>query len=261
MEMIMFRKFTFIVTTFVLSALILSACNLPGQGTIDTQSGVSQTDISISTPTPAPSLCDNLYYPSTVGDTWEYAGNTSATGTFTRTDTIANSSDKAFSVQSNLSDILYMVDYSCTESGLVVVNPIQQYLGAILNSLNGQVSLNLVSNSGISLPKEINPGDTWQQVVEWEGSAQGFSTNGRLVFDYTAIGYETLTVSSGTFDALRVSTTIQIEISDFKILYGTYNIATWMAPNVGIIKSEGTSDVPNVDFSDSLELIGFTVSP
>jgi hypothetical protein len=123
------------------------------------------------------------------------------------------------------------------------------------------VSLNLVSNSGISLPKEINPGDTWQQVVEWEGSAQGFSTNGRLVFDYTAAGYETVTVSSGTYDALRVNTTIQIEVSDFRILYGTYNITTWMAPNVGIIKSEGISDVPNVDFSDSLELVRFAESP
>jgi hypothetical protein len=58
-----------------------------------------------------------------------------------------------------------------------------------------------------------------------------------------------------------VNTTIQIEVSDFRILYGTYNITAWMAPNVGIIKSEGISDVPNVDFSDSLELVRFAESP
>jgi hypothetical protein len=34
-----------------------------------------------------------------------------------------------------------------------------------------------------------------------------------------------------------------------------------MAPNVGIIKSQGTSDIPNISFSDSLELIRFTPAP
>ncbi len=257
----MFRKLTFIATILILSTLILSACNLPIKETINPQSGVSPTAISVNTPTPAPSLCDNLYYPNTVGDTWENAGSTTATGAFTRTDSISNSSDKAFTMQSNLSGISYNVDYSCTEAGLIAVNPIQQYMGAILSSLNGQVNLNLVSNSGISLPNEINPGDTWQQVVEWEGSAQGFSTNGRLVFDYTATGYETVTVPAGTYDALKVNTSIRIEISSFRLQYGTYDITTWMAPNVGIIKSEGKSNVPNVEFSDNLELTSFTPAP
>jgi hypothetical protein len=259
--MIMFKKFTPFVSILFLAMIVLSSCNLPAKETSGAQTDATPSVINISTPTPAPSLCDNLYYPNIVGDTWNYTGSTTATGAYTRTDSISNSSAESFSVQSNLSGVPYNVDYSCTQAGLVSVNPIQQYLGAILSSLNGQASLNLVSNSGISLPNEISPGDTWQQIVEWEGSAQGFSTNGRLVFDYTATGYETVTVPAGTYDALKVNTSIRIEISSFRLQYGTYDITTWMAPNIGIIKSEGKSNVPNVEFSDNLELTSFTPAP
>jgi hypothetical protein len=139
-----------------------------------------------------------------------------------------------------------MVDYACTNAGLIALNPIQQYIGALLTSLNAQVNVNLLSNSGISLPAKIS---------------QDISTNGRLVFVYTAVGYENITVPFGTFDALRVDATIRIEIGGFRILTGTYETTTWMAPNVGIIKSVGTSHVPRVEFSDSMELTRFATSP
>jgi hypothetical protein len=261
LEKTMNRKYLYIVTAIILPTLLLSACNLPTrmseEGTIPDNNSIT----SQSTPTAAPSLCDNLYFPNTSGDTWEYAGNTSATGAYTRTDSITSSGANSFTVQSTVSGMSYNVDYSCTPAGLVAVNPIQQYLGPILNALNGQVSLNLTSNSGISLPNNINPGDTWQQIIEWEGSAQGMSTNGRLVIDYTAADYESVSVPSGTYDALKVNTSIRIEISNFRIQYGTYEITSWMAPNVGIIKSLGSSNVPNVQFSDSLELNQYNPAP
>jgi hypothetical protein len=177
------KKYIFIVTAFILPSLLLSACNLPNRTSELIASLPPTVSVATSTPTPAPSLCDNLYYPNSLGNTWEYTGSTSATGTYTRSDAIISSVFDAFSVQSSLSGIIYNVDYSCTEAGLLSVNPIQQYLGAILNRLSDQISLTLVSNSGISLPRSITPGDTWQQIVQWEGSAQAMSTTGRLVFD------------------------------------------------------------------------------
>jgi len=255
------RKISLMVVVFMLVTLVLSACNLPRNEMYHIPTVEAPTFQSNETPTPLPSLCDNLYFPNTPGDTWEYAGSTTATGDYSRTDTVTQLNTDSFSVESNTSGLPYTVDYTCTEAGLVATNPIQQYLGAILASLNTQVSIQLISNSGVSLPANIHPGDSWQQTAEWDASAQGFSMNGRFVFDYTATGYETVTVSSGTFDALRVNTTIRIEVSDFRIQYGTYEMTTWMAPNVGIIKSEGRSNVPNVDFSDQLELIRYTVTP
>jgi hypothetical protein len=81
------------------------------------------------------------------------------------------------------------------------------------------------------------------------------------VFDYSAGGYESITVPFGTFNALRVDTTIQIKVTALGISAGTYTSTFWMAPNVGVIKSIGTSHVPNVDFSDSLELTAFASIP
>jgi hypothetical protein len=261
----MFNKSTFIFSALILTSILLSSCNLPIRQIIPTQT-VTPTSVTIKatstpiptpTPTPVPSLCDNLYFPNTVGDTWEYAGNNTAMGAYTRTDAISNSGDKSFSVQSSVAGATSTVDYSCTEAGLVSTNPIQQYVGPLLSSLGAQVDIKLLSNSGISLPAKINPGDTWQQIAEFDASSASYSTNGRLVFDYTAVGYENVTVPSGTYNALRVDTTIRIEISRFRILAGTYEMSSWMAPNVGIIKSQGTSHVSNVDFSDSLELTRF----
>ena len=47
----------------------------------------------------------------------------------------------------------------------------------------------------------------------------------------------------GTFNALRVDATIRIEVSAFQIEAGTYTTSTWLAPDVGMVKSEGTSHV------------------
>jgi len=258
----MFKKFTVIFSALILTTVLLSSCNLPNRQTIPTQT-LTPTSITvevINTPTPVPSLCDNLYFPNEVGDTWEYAGNNTALGAYTRTDNISNSNDKSFSVQSTVSGATSVVDYSCTVAGLVSTDPIQQYVGPLLSSLGAQVNINLLSNSGISLPAKINPGDTWQQIAEFDASSASYSTNGRLVFDYNAVGYENITVPSGSYNALRVDTTIRIEISAFRILAGTYEMTTWMAPNVGIIKTQGTSHVSNVNFSDGLELTTFAPS-
>jgi len=257
------RKSTFIVLEFILSLLLLTSCNLPSRQPIHTQTPtpIAISIATIDTPTPAASLCDNQYFPNSVGDSWEYSGNNTATGTYTRTDTITNSDADAFSMESKLAGMTYSVEYTCTIAGLIAVNPIQQYLGALLTGPDAPVNVILISNSGISLPAKITPGDSWQQMAEWEASAKDFAMNGRFVFNYTAAGYESITVPYGSFDALRVNAIIRVEISSFRILAGTYETITWMVPNVGIIKSEGSSHVPGLDFADSLELTSYTPSP
>jgi hypothetical protein len=153
----MFRKSSFIVTALFVSSFVLSSCNLPVRKTIQTQPPVASpsTIPAINTPTPVPSLCDNLYFPNAVGDSWEYSGNNTAMGAYTRTDTISNSGNESFTVQSKLAGVSYSVDYSCTAAGLIALDPIQQYLGALLASPNTPVKVNLTSNSGISLPAKI----------------------------------------------------------------------------------------------------------
>jgi len=257
----MLRKSSFIVTTLILSMLVLSACNLP-----DRQIAQSQTPTSTSvvlpkaSPTPV-SLCDNQYFPSKLGDTWEYSGSNTALGAYNRTDTVTRSSAEVFSVSTTLSNITYGVNYGCSSAGLTANDPIQQYAGALLSGPNAPVNVKLTSTSGISLPAKISPGDTWQQTADFEASSPDLNVNGRFVFDYTAVGYENVTIPFGSFNALRVDATIRVEVSAFRLLAGTYTSTTWMVPEIGTVKSEGTSHVPNLDFSDSMQLTKFATSP
>ncbi len=94
------------------------------------------------------------------------------------------------------------------------------------------------------MPAEITPGDTWQQTADWDATSPEINMSGRFVFDYTAVGYENVTVPFGSFNALRVNATIRIEVTGFRILAGTYTTTTWMVPDVGIIKSRRHQSYP-----------------
>ena len=80
-----------------------------------------------------------------------------------------------------------------------------------------------------------------------EATSPELNLSGRFVFDYTAVGYENVTVPFGTFNALRVDATIRIEVSGFRIQAGTYTTSTWLVPEIGMVKSEGTSHVPGLN--------------
>jgi hypothetical protein len=252
---------TFIV--LILATLLLSACNLPSRQAAQTQTQTpvpTTATIFESSPTPT-SLCVNTYYPNRMGDNWDYSGTNSAIGSYTRSDTITNSGAESFTVETTLSNITYSVTYTCTSTGLTSSDPIQQYAGALLSGSNTPVKVSLTSNTGTSLPAKIDPSDTWQQTADWYATSQELNLNGRFVFNYSAVGYESVTVPFGTFNALRVDAIIRIEVSGFRILAGTYTTTSWFVPQVGIVKSEGTSHVPGIDFTDNMQLTGFTPTP
>jgi hypothetical protein len=258
--MIMQRKAVFIVA-ILLSMLVLSSCNLPSRQISPTPTPIA-TNIPLPTSSPTPaSLCDNRYFPSKLSDTWEYSGNNTAIGAYNRTDTVTNSSAEAFSVSTTLANVTYGVNYGCSAAGLIATDPIQQYVGALLSGPNAPVDVKLTSSSGVTLPASITPGDTWQQTAGFEATSPDLNMNGRFVFNYAAVGFENVTIPLGTFNALRVDTTIRIEVSAFRVLAGTYTSTSWMVPEIGIIKSEGTSNVPNIDFSDTMQLTSFAPSP
>lgn len=255
-----FKQFSFLTMLIILS-LALTACNLPQKQIKQTQTPTSaNTELAGITPTPI-SMCVNQFFPNQVGNTWIYNGSNSAIGNYTRSDTVSNAGIDAFTVTTTLKDNPYSVVYTCSSSGLTATNPIQQYVGAILSRPDSPVQVQLTSNSGTTLPAKISPGDTWQQIAEGNASSQDFSFDGRFVFNSNAVGFEEVTVPAGSYQALRVNTTIRIEVSGFHILAGTYQMTTWWVADIGLVKSEGTSHVSGVDFSDQLELTQYTFTP
>jgi hypothetical protein len=275
LEKIMTRKYILIAATLLISVLLLTYCNLPARQSSrevtatpttrpeETVSApvLSSTETAAPTPTRKPTMCDNTYQPARSGDTWVYQGSNTARQSYTRTDKVVKSATDAFNVESTVETITYSVDYSCTEAGLVANNPIQQYLGALLATPSSNLEVTLISASGVSLPARIDPGDQWQQVAEADAKINGTPTNGRIIFDYNAIGIEEVRVPAGTYEAMRVDTEIRIEVTLFRIPAGSYALTMWLAPDVGIIKTEGTSHVTGIEFSDALELVEFTPAP
>jgi hypothetical protein len=271
----MTRKYILIAATLLICVLLLTYCNLPARqssrevtATLTTRPeetgsvpALSNTETAAPTPTRMPTICDNPYQPARMGDTWVYQGSNTARQSYTRTDEVVRSATDAFTVESTLESITYSVDYSCTEAGLVANNPIQQYLGALLATPSSNLEVTLISASGVSLPARIDPGDQWQQVAEADAKINGTPTNGRISFDYNAIGVEEVIVPAGTYEAMRVDTEIRIEVTLFRIPAGSYSLTMWLAPDVGIIKTEGTSHVTGIEFSDALELVEFTPAP
>lgn len=246
-------------TLLFLIVMPLWGCNLPVRQTLPTPTQPADQTL-ISSPTPTP-LCENLYFPNTSGDQWEYAGSNSLIGAYNRTDTITSSTTQSFVEQTTIANDTYPVTYDCSAAGLTSTDPIQQYAGALLNTPEVAASVKLTSNSGVSLPANIAPGGTWQQKADWQATSQQVNTNGRFVFEYAAAGYEDVTLPSGTFRALRVTGTIRIEVTGLHILAGTYTTTTWWVPKVGLVKSEGTSHVPGIEFTDNMELTSFTPAP
>jgi DUF3108-like len=255
------NRFITVAITLIVSILILSSCNLPKRQPAAIPTLIPPIADSLQNTPTSPPLCGNPYSPSLVGDLWEYSGTNSLIGDYTRTDSISSSTDTTFTQTTTISTITYTVPYDCSTSGIRSVNPVQQYAGALLNSPNSPVIVNLTSNTGTSLPATINPGDTWQQSVDFEASSPQLNVNGRFVFDYTAVGSENVTVTAGTYNSLRVNTTIRIEVTGLHILAGTYMTTLWLAPEVGLVKSDGTSHVNGFDFSDSMQLTSFSPAP
>jgi hypothetical protein len=253
----MHKKPILIVAVLVLSILTLSACNLPERQTAPEQ---TQAASPAALPTPD-SICYNQYFPNTTGNTWIYSGNNTATGDYTRTDTVSSSSADSFTVNSTLSSIPYSLTYACSSAGLTAGDPVSQYAGALLSGPDAPANIKLTSNSGLTLPANVVPGDTWQQTADFEATSQSLNISGRFVFDYTAVGYENVTVPFGTYNALRVDTTIRVEVSAFHVLAGTYTTSSWLASGIGMVKSEGTSHVSGIEFSDAMQLTSYSPAP
>jgi hypothetical protein len=202
-------------------------------------------------------LCDNDYFPSDDGTTWTYSGNNSQTGGYTRTDQVTNSTDYGFTITTTLTKVTYATEFTCTEAGLINLLPAGGWLSAIFSGPNGTVELTPTMNSGITLPKEFKPADAWNQYLAWNASGSGTNQNGSFNYHYTAMGPEVVTVPFGSFDAMRIDASIDLDMGTFQKMTGAYKTSVWWVQDIGPVKMEGSMDLPGLQFTDTLELASY----
>lgn len=191
------------------------------------------TVISEPTPTTPPAVssegpCDNPYYPIVDGATWVY--ETEEMGPATHT--MATGQDNTFTVTVESENSTSTLAGTCTDEGIVLMD---QGLGGSFQSDSGTSTVTTQYEDGITLPDDIQVGDDWSQTMSLIASSGDQSLSAEIVTNYKALGYESVTVPAGTFEALKIEQTGTMNMMGQEIL--TKGML-WYAQGVGSVKSE-----------------------
>jgi hypothetical protein len=224
----------------------------------------SPTEMSVGTPS---GLCANPYYPVRQGATWTYASTGGPTGGYGFTDTITSVTNDGFTLTSQFGDLTRTQEWACQPEGLVALQ-LGGTSAAMLNNDKMNITLDVDHVTGVTIPSQIQPGDTWQHELEFTGTigalGQEIKGNGDATSSFQAIGNESVTVPAGTFDALKIHIETTINIS------GSFNGVTfpvkvvtpydyWFVQDVGWVKAAGTGTVGTESFSETIELQSYTI--
>ncbi|MGM0365006.1 MAG: hypothetical protein ACQEP5_00550 [Actinomycetota bacterium] len=216
----------------------------------------------------ASDLCGNPYYPVAEG-----VSHTYATDAGTMTSTITEVGEEGFTVTWDMPGSTQRHEWICLAEGLV---DLSHPGGDALNVIGNGVTITGSSDvAGVTIPSSISVGDTWTQTYSGELAVEEY--DGQLdytvIVNYNAVSEEEVTVSAGTFKAIRMDTVLE---SDYVLkthgitmpLY-THSMTSsaWLAEGVGSVKStsnhiiEGTEAVKGLleEITGTMELVEYSL--
>jgi hypothetical protein len=175
--------------------------------------------------------------------------------------------DDGFTLSTQVGDLARTQEWTCTAEGLAALQ-LGGAPAAMLNSQNIQLDLDINTATGVTFPRQINPGDRWQQTMDFTGNVtmmnEAAQATGTAQMNFAAIGNESVTVPAGSFEALKVEVDVTLNI---QAAYGGVTLPVafsgeytyWFAPNVGWVRSSGTGNVLGSSFSDTTELQSYSI--
>jgi len=187
------------------------------------------------TPTEAPAVknsadqCDNPYYPVVDGATWTYEG--SATGQFTHTLNV--SQDQLFTIHITSNDTVFNMEGQCTEDGVTLMD---SGMSTTAQSADGTGTVTTTNQDGVTLPNDIQVGDDWSQTIAYNAGGEGEAFSGTIETSYKAVGYESVSVPAGTFEALKIEQTTALYMAGQH--YMDTSSSLWYVQGVGNVKTE-----------------------
>lgn len=183
--------------------------------------------------------CDNPFYPVSDGATWEYSLSSGGSAVYVMA--VDENGAFTFNIQGNESS--FTIDGDCTDEGIVIMNAPGAMTTITDDAGNAVVSTTDVE--GVTLPKDIKINDQWSQTINVVTGDQ----KSVVQTDYTAIGFENITVPAGNFYALKVEQSGYVEIFGQKVKMHGYQ---WFAEGVGTVKSA-------MDDAPSAELVSYDI--
>ena len=185
-----------------------------------------------ATTTPSPTevtndLCGNPFYPIVDGAHWEY--NTSKGDPFTHDLTVEE--DQSFFIYVVSLENTFTLRGHCTPEGINLLDVPGTSLE--ISGDSGSTTMSTTDSQGITIPNNIQVGDTWSQTMDVTYNlSDGQTMDWTLINNFTAIGYEEVSVQAGTFNALKIEQSTEMEGSISAIQY------LWYADGVGLVKSD-----------------------
>ena len=158
---------------------------------------------------------------------------------------VAESRDDGFTVRTvtSSSGVDFVLEYGCTDAGLVMLNPMGQFGTASATGPNGSATVDSLAASGLTLPSDLHAGQTWQQYLAYEVVGSDVTIRGEYTADNTARGLEVVTVPFGTFDAMRVDTEVTTTIygQPWRRASRRLGSSRTSAPSRGSLPAEGST--------------------
>lgn len=260
--------------SLAISGLIIAslACNLsntagPTEAPSTSAPETSSTEAIPGNDVPATepafqSACTNPYMPAVVGATWKYSVQGPIPDTYTHT--VLSVDNNGFIEQDVFdSGVTRQAEWKCENGNLIALNP-PGGSSSTVNTEGVQADFQTTQLEGITLPAIINPGDTWSQSLTLEGTetinGEAFPATNQITYNCTAIGIESVTVTAGTFDAMRMDCNTKMNItltmggSDFRTPLDLSS-SSWYALNVGLIKTVSSGS----GLDSTVELLSYTL--
>jgi hypothetical protein len=183
------------------------------------------------------------------GASWQYQLSGASSGTFTRS--IVSLNENGFEVQDVFSaGTTLRASWACQQGSLISLTPSG---GANISFADVQMNFVVESNSGVTLPADLQPGAAWTQnlVVAGQHNIGGTNVDSHTVMDMSckAIGVETVSVPAGSFDALHVDCSTHLEMSFAGTTISVNDTTSaWYAPGGGEIKARSSSEMGSSEF-------------
>ena len=252
------RRFQLILSSLLLFAVV-AACALSPAGSSTQSAGANPPLAAVTAANPpvstAKGACVNAYFPVSPGNSWSYTSTGGTLGAYTYTRTVSDVGDAGFTT----SDLYSLgsgtssdVKWKCQDGKLAALDAGSSSLSVLTSKV--KLTSTSITAEGYNIPDNFDNGTTWSEKVTINGTVQ---TGTRILdaridsrVDCSAAGTESVTVPAGTFDAVKVTCTDTIAISELvkstPVPAGapsTLDITNWYAKGVGLVKSVRASSV------------------
>ncbi len=240
------RRFTLSILVLPLLAFSLSGCGAGASPTPPPAGGLeAQPTQPPSVPTSASTMdveCGTVYFPVEEGASKTFAGSGPA-GPYTEVNTITDVGTSAFLMQVDLTDIQWVETWKCTAEGLVQLMSDGGEWSMILSGPDGTGKIETLSQTGVTIPLSIAPGDSWSQETTFHLTSSSVNGDGRLIYEFHAVGPEDVSVPAGDFHAMRVDVKARMETAYGPEMTTYYEGTMWLVPELGRVKQSGETRV------------------